>query len=77
VRRDAPAGSICHIVLGFLGTPAGAQGWLLSAGFDELHEDPDQGCAGEEILQQLPWPWQGTGCALGMPSPDAGHMGLS
>lgn len=42
VRRDAPPGSICHVVLGFLGTPAGARRWLPSARFDGLHEDPDQ-----------------------------------
>ena len=42
VRRDAPSGGICHVVLGFLGAPAGAWSWLLSARFDGLHEDPDQ-----------------------------------
>lgn len=42
VRRDAPPGSICHVVRGFLGTPAGARRWLPSACFDGLHEDPDQ-----------------------------------
>lgn len=76
VRGDARPGGICHIVLGFLGAPAGTWRWLPSALFDGLHEDPDQGCAGEENLQQLPSPWQGTGCALCVPSPDAGHMAL-
>lgn len=42
VRRDASPDSICHVVPGFLGAPAGTQRWLPSACLDGLHSDPDQ-----------------------------------